>query len=142
MTSALGAWTGRWVAALAAMLVAVFVVQGPLTSLDRALHGPPSALAALDEDHDHVHQDRLTSIDVHFDASIIAAEGLGDDPVAPHHHHHHHDTPSVFGALDELPRPAARHVDDGLWALAQQRLTGIGGPQQERPPKETLAHVA
>ncbi len=129
-------------AALAAMLVAVFVVQGPMTGLDRALHGPPSALAALDEDHDHVYQGRLTSIDVHFDASIIAADGLGDDPVAPHHHHHHHDTPSVFGALDDLPSPAARHVDDGLWALAQQRLIGIGGPQQERPPKGTLAHVA
>ena len=32
--------------ALAGMLVAVFVVQAPMTSLDRALHGPPSALAA------------------------------------------------------------------------------------------------
>ncbi|WP_145998368.1 hypothetical protein [Caulobacter flavus] len=124
--------------ALAAMLVAVFVVQGPMTSLDRALHGPPGAVAALDEDHDHVFQGRLTSIDVHFDASIIEA----DDPVAPHHHHHHHDTPSVFGSLEDLPRPAARHVDERLWALAQQRLTGIGGPQQERPPKEALAHVA
>jgi len=129
-------------AALAGMLVAVFVVQAPMTSLDRALHGPPSTVAALDEDHDHVYQGRLTSIDVHFDASIIEADGLGDDPVAPHHHHHHHDTPSVFGSLEGLPRPAARHVDDGLWALAQQRLTGIGAPEQERPPKETLAHVA
>lgn len=128
--------------ALAGMLVVVFVVQAPMTSLDRALHGPPSAAAALEEDHDHVHQGRLTSIDVHFDASIIAADGLGDDPVAPHHHHHHHDTPSVFGAQEGLPHPAARHVDDRRWALAEQRLTGIGGPQQERPPKQALAHVA
>lgn len=50
--------------------------------------------------------------------------------------------PSVFGSVEDLPRPAARHVDGGLWALAQQRLTGIGGPQQERPPKETLAQLA
>jgi len=144
---------GRWVAALAVMLLALLVVQTPIATVDRLLHdaGHGHAVNAFvgaivdapEHDHDRGLDHPGASADHDDEASVQA---LADDPPsdAPGRglNHHHHDTPSPYGLTDGVILPVAWSSSTQPFRLADDLRKGIDAFGQDRPPKARLAHVA
>lgn len=140
-------WLGRIVAACAVMLMALLVVQAPVSTADHMLHAAGQAHAAnafadalLDpSEHDHV-----STISADDDQAASTDQAVSDqtpdDATSPGSHHHHHDGPSVLASGLNLPiawssQVAAFKLDDDL-------RNGVSGFPQERPPKPDLEHTA
>lgn len=132
---------GRWVGALAVMLMALLVVQAPVVIIDRLLHDTGQAHAAnafagaiIDlEAHEH---------DAAPSPGSVSEDG-SSDPATPNlHHHHHHDSPSVYALPDSSSLVVAWTSSPLPFGLEDDLRQGIDAFQQDRPPKVLLALVA
>lgn len=147
---------GRWVAAIAVMLMAMLVVQTPIATVDRLLHDAGHTHAANtfvgavvdlpehehggDQDHPSIAADH----DGHDDSQTAqtVADGPPSDSSAPGLNHHHHDGPSVYSLADS-PGLAVTWSSSPMPFRSEDDLRkGIAAFQQDRPPKALLAHVA
>lgn len=143
---------GKGVSALAVALIAILVVQLPVTIVDRTLHSDgqdhvanafagPLAVDLATQDHDHVHQ----SAPHHQDDDVAAADlpGVDDDhdPSPPQGAHHHHDGPSFLGlgAVWAIASPRIVLIAD--WPGPDTALASAQSSPQRRPPKASLEHV-
>lgn len=152
---------GRAVAAFAAALMTLLVVQAPIATVDRLLHdfgqahaANPFAGAIIDlPEHDHERGRGHDSISAgHHDGDHdkaplgqAVADAPSSDPATPglnHHHHHHHDGPSAYGLADGVALPVAWSFSAMPFSLDDDLRKGIHAFQQDRPPKAPLAHVA
>ncbi len=140
---------GRWVGALAVMLMALLVAQAPVALVDRLLHDTGQAHAAnafagaiIDlsaHEHDGAHQEH----DAAQSPGSVSDDGSPDPATLNlHHHHHHHDSPSVY-ALPETSGLVVAWTSSPLpFGLEDDLRQGIDAFQQDRPPKALLALVA
>lgn len=139
---------GRWVAALAVMLMALLVVQAPIALVDRLLHDTgqahaANAFAGAIIDHEaHGHAGAHEEHDAAPSPGSVSDDG-SPDPATPNlHHHHHHDSPSVY-ALPESSSLVVAWTSSPLpFGLEDDLRQGIDAFQQDRPPKALLALVA
>ena len=127
------------VAALAVMLMALVVAQGPVTQLDHWLHdtdqahvATPLASALLDEHHDHGQGE----------ARAEAQAAQPDDSTAPPATHHHHDAPAAMAlpASPAMTAPWPSSLD--LASAASRDPPGALAPRQDRPPRTALDPLA
>lgn len=142
---------GRIMAAFAAMLMTLLVVQAPIASVDRLLHAAGHSHAAnafagmlIDlPDHDHQAANLIDAADDHDagSAHLVADEAPSEQAAPGPHHHHHHDGPSVYGAAGGLDLPRARSSRAAPFRLEDDLRHGLEGPGRDRPPKALLAHV-
>lgn len=153
---------GRAVAAFAAALMTLLVVQTPIATVDRLLHDFGQAHAANafagaivdlpEHDHERGHGHDGVAAGHHDndddDKAPLGQAGVDDpssDAATPglnHHHHHHHDGPSAYGLADGVALPVAWSFSAMPFSLDDDLRKGIDAFQQDRPPKAPLAHVA
>lgn len=147
---------GRYVGALAVMLVTLLVVQAPIATVDRLLHDAGRAHAANafvgavvdlpehEQDSRHDHPSIAADHDKHDAAP--AAQALADepssDPATPGLTHHHHDNPSVYGLVESLSLAVAWSSSPTPFRSDDDLRKGIDAFLQDRPPKALLVHVA
>lgn len=133
-------WLGKGVAALAALLVLLLVVQAPVAMADRLLHSaghdhPPNLLAGAVfdlPDHDHDAAQGLR----------VAQDDAPRDAATPGSHHHHHDGPSVYGLTDDVGLPATWSSSISAFQLRDNLRQGTSPRLPDHPPKTVLVHVA
>ena len=137
-------------AAFAVMLMALLVVQAPITMVDQLLHATDHGHAAnafagglIDPpDHDHHEPDAAAADDHDEEAVRLVADDTSGDPATPGPHHHHHDGPSVYGLTGGPSLPPAPSSRTVPFQLDDELRHGIEGVGRDRPPKARLAHVA
>lgn len=145
-------WLGKSIAAFAVVLMTLLVVQSPIASLDRLLHATGQghmanafAGALLEQadqidDHDH---DAAPSAELADGGSQVIDDGGPGDPHAPGStHHHHQDNGSLYSLTADAGLHLAWPSSPPVFGLEDDLRLGIGAPQEERPPKAPLAHVA
>jgi len=144
---------GKGVAALAAMLIAVLVVQTPVAMVDRDLHASGMAhaanafagpLATDTADHDHDHNQHVVQDHHDEDADDIALLAVDDDrdPSPSQGAHHHHDGPSFLGLVTDTAMASPWTANVAPWPGSGASLASAKPSPQKRPPKARLEHVA